>query len=51
MAKKHYTKAGARRACDAIESKLTKMNLDGYLSPKMWLDIMEKVRRVKKSLK
>lgn len=32
MAKKHYTKAGANRACNAILKKLIKLQQDEYIT-------------------
>jgi hypothetical protein len=51
MAKKNYTKAGARRACKAIQSKLQKLMADGYISPSMFVKLAEPYDRIKNKLK
>tara|TARA_R110002012_G_scaffold118744_2_gene267712 strand:- start:547 stop:699 length:153 start_codon:yes stop_codon:yes gene_type:complete len=48
---KTYTKAQAKRACDAVNNKLMKMYISGYLSLKDYFDMEAKIKRTKNKLK
>ena len=46
-----YSKAQARRACRAIQSKLTKMLMSGFISPAMFVKLAEPYDRLFNKLK
>tara|TARA_R100000963_G_C4592443_1_gene69151 strand:- start:338 stop:490 length:153 start_codon:yes stop_codon:yes gene_type:complete len=48
---KHYTKAGARRACTAIQQKLRKMMFDGYITSAMFVKLSEPYDKLRHKLK
>ncbi len=47
MARKNYTKAGSRRAIDAIQAKLLKLHQDGYVASKQYISLSETFARLK----
>ena len=51
MAKKNYTKAGAKRACSAIMSKIHKLHMDGHISPQKYIKMINEVKQVMGSIK
>jgi hypothetical protein len=51
MAKKNYTNAGARRACKAIKAKLSRLQMDGYISAKQFVSLDESFSRIMNRLK
>lgn len=46
MAKKNYTKAGAKRAIKAIQSKLLKLHQDGHVGAKQFISFSESFDRL-----
>ncbi len=51
MAKKHYTKASAKRACNSITSKIRNLHADDYISSKLFISMTDQVKRIKNSIK
>lgn len=46
-----YTKTQARKACLAIQSKLTKMVMSGWISPAQFVKLTEPYDRLRNKLK
>ena len=51
MAKKNYTKAGARKAVSAVSRKLHKLFEDKHISPQKYVKLIEDMNRIFKSIK
>jgi len=51
MAKKNYTQAGARRALIGICGKLSRLQMDGYISAKQFISLDESMKRIYNRLK
>jgi len=51
MVKKHYGKPSARRACNAIKSKLRYLHEDDYISSKLYIQLTDSILRIKKGIK
>ena len=51
MAKKNYTKAGAKRAMQAALTKVLKVHQDGHMSDQMFLKIRAQLKQVHDRIK
>ena len=51
MAKKNYTKAGAKRALMGICGKLSRLQIDGYISAKQFISLDESMKRIYNRIK
>lgn len=51
MPKKNYTKAGARRALTAAETKVRKVYEDGHMTVHKYVSLADALNKLKKSIK
>jgi hypothetical protein len=51
VAKKNYTKAGAKRALISMGAKLSRLQMDGYISAKQFISLDESMRRIYNRIK
>ena len=51
MPRSNYTKAGSRRACKSIQSKLLKLHQDGWISAAQWVKLDASGKTIEKRVK